>query len=78
MLKLYNIGDKLTCIESINAQCLDMENPNIDIQINDTFVISEKEEYPTCHWYEIKSDKYEFSVWNDEGHAIINDCFKVL
>lgn len=28
---LYNIGDVLVCKNTVNAQCLEMTNPNFDI-----------------------------------------------
>ena len=79
---LYNIGQKLRCKKSINAQCLNMENPDVEILVGEIFKITDKDEYPEendCHWYWLDSETGRISAWNDEpDHMIIDDCFEII
>lgn len=78
---LYNIGDVLVCKDTVNAQCLEMSNPNFDIKCGDQYKVTNKDNYPDnnhCHWYELTSEKDEnivLNAWNDPGHMIIDDKF---
>ena len=78
---LYNIGDVLVCKDTVNAQCLEMNNPNFDIKCGDQYKVTDKDNYPDnnhCHWYELTSEKDEnivLNAWNDPGHMIIDDKF---
>ena len=79
---LYNIGDVLVCKEAVNAQCLEMTNPCFDIKPGDEYIITDKDVYPndnSSHWYELTSrkDGIILNAWNDEGHMIIDDKFKL-
>ena len=79
---LYNIGDVLTCKNTVNAQCLDVTNPNFDIKTGDQYKVTDKDDFPDdnhCHWYELTSEKNKNDVltaWNDSGHMIIDDNFE--
>lgn len=79
---LYKIGDKLVCKQAVNAQCLEMTNPDFDINIGDVYIVTDKDDYPDdnrCHWYELASEKDKdiiLNAWNDEGHMIIDDSFE--
>lgn len=43
---LYNIGDVLVCKSSVNAQCLEMSNPNFNIECGDQYKITDKDDFP--------------------------------
>lgn len=79
---IYNIGDELKCTHSINAECLNMSNHDIEIQSGDIFVITDKDDYPednASHWYELTSKANKeicFGAWNDApDHMVIDDNF---
>ncbi len=80
---LYNIGDVLICKKAVNTQCLEMGNPDFNIESDDRYEITDKDNYPDdhhCHWYELTSEKDRsivLNAWNDEGHMIIDDSFEV-
>ena len=79
---LYNIGDKLVCKQTVNAQCLEMSNPDFDIKNGDVYTVTDKDDYLDdnhCHWYELTSTKDRdvvLNAWNDEGHMIVDDTFE--
>ncbi len=76
---LYNVGDILVCKETVNTQCLEMTNPCFDIQPGERYEITDKDDYPYGHWYELTSGKDSgiiLNAWNDEGHMIIDDKFE--
>lgn len=79
---LYNIGDVLVCKDTVNAQRLEMSNPNLDITTGDQYKVTDKDNYPDdnhCHWYELTSKKDKnivLNAWNDKGHMIIDDKFE--
>ena len=79
---LYNIGDVLVCKNTVNAQCLEMTNPNFDIKCGDQYKVTDKDDFPDdnhCHWYELTSGKDKnivLNAWNDEDHMIIDDSFE--
>ena len=81
---LYNIGDNLKCKKEVNTQNLEMCNPFFNIKIGDEYIVTDKDDYQDdnpCHWYELTSKKdnnIALSVWNDEGHMIIDDTFEKL
>lgn len=78
---LYNIGDVLICKYLVNAQCLDMTNPNLDIKAGERYIITDKDDFPDdnhCHWYELTNENNKnivLNAWNDEGHMIVDDNF---
>ena len=79
---LYNIGDVLVCKNTVNAQCLEMSNPNFDIKSDDKYKVTDKDDFPDdnhCHWYELTSGKDKnivLNAWNDEDHMIIDNSFE--
>ncbi len=79
---LYNIGDVLVCKNAVNAQCLEMTNPDFEIKCGDQYKVTDKDDFPDdnhCHWYELTSEKDKsivLNAWNDEGHMIIDDSFE--
>lgn len=79
---LYNIGDILICKDNINAQCIEMSNPDFDIRIGDQYEVIDKDDFPDdnhCHWYELTSENDKsiiLNAWNDEDHMIIDDKFE--
>lgn len=81
---VYNIDDIIVCRDKVNAQCLEMSNPNFDIKEGDRYKITDKDDYPdenSCHWYELTSEENQnmvLNAWNDEGHMIIDDKFEKL
>ena len=78
---IYNIGDELKCMHSINAKCLEMTNHDIEIQPGDIYIVTDKDDYPEendCHWYELtlKDKILVLNAWNDSpDHMVIDDNF---
>lgn len=79
---LYSIGDVLACKNTVNARCLEMSNPDFDIEPYDRYKVTDKDDFPDdhhCHWYELTFEKDKsivLNAWNDEGHMIIDDSFE--
>lgn len=79
---LYNIGDILVCKDIVNARCLEMCNPNVDIKPGECYSVTDKDDFPDdnhCHWYELTSEidkSIVLNAWNDEGHMIVDDKFE--
>lgn len=79
---LYNIGDVLIFKDAVNTQCLEMCKPPFIIEVDDKYMITDKDDYPDdthCHWYEFTSEKDEnviLNAWNDENHMIRDDKFE--
>ena len=79
---LYNIGDVLVCKDTVNAQCLEMSNPDFDIKLDDRYKVTDKDNFPDdhhYHWYEftsVKDNSIVLNAWNDKEHMIIDDKFE--
>lgn len=78
----YKVGDILRCEKTINTQCLEMTNPCFDICIGDEYIVAYEESYKEtgCHWYGIvfKDERVILNAWNDPGHMVLDDNFKVV
>lgn len=79
----YKIGDELVCISNVNALCLSMSNPSVDINCRDKFKITDVDDYPdenVCHWYELtsKNGKHVFDAWDDCSNHEITKWFEII
>lgn len=78
---IYNVGDKIECIIPVNAQFLNMVNPNFYIRKGDVYIITDKDDIAgKNYWYEMTSVKNKnilLIVWNDyPEHMILQECFE--
>ena len=77
----YNKGDILICKKRVNAECLEMSNPDSDIMPGDRFIVTDTCEYDRCQWcvlVPIQNKENIYDAWNDDDHAIIDECFEKL
>lgn len=44
---LYNIGSVLVCKNAVNAQCLEMTNPDFDIKCGYQYKVTDKDDFQT-------------------------------
>lgn len=81
---IYSVGMVIECKKIVNTQELEMTNPTFDIQVGDRYKVTDKDEWPDdnhCHWYELQSEKDSelfLNAWNDDGHMIIDERFRVV
>lgn len=79
----YNVGDKLECIIPVNAQCLNMTNPNFYIEKGDEYIITYKDNLSgktTFYWYEMtpieENDITLIALDVYPEHMILQECFE--
>ena len=79
---VYSINDILVCKQTVNAKCLEMTNPDFNIEAGEKYIVTDRDDYPDgnhCYWYELTSEKDHsivLNAWNDRDHMILDDRFE--
>lgn len=79
------IGDKLRCIKSVNATCLEMCNPNFEIEEGTIVNIEDLEiESQVSTWMYLthkdpeKDTEFKINAWSDAPDHLITNWFELV
>ena len=76
----YNIGDELICIKEFTVY-KEPDKEQVIIQIGSKYKVLYAEYYNDSNYYELKAlnpNNLNLSLWNDAGHEVIDNHFRVV